>query len=214
MKRTLKKLLPLFAINLLKYCLHEKRLLFNKRRIVSLCRNDGEICLEIGSGSKKGKGIWKTLDLALGCDFYWDLALGLPFSDNRVSMIYSSHVFEHFTHTEATALLAECHRVLISNGIFSICVPNARPYLESYVGGSPLQESFYSYRAALHGTTGMDYVNYMAYMNGTHKNMFDENSLLSMLARAGFRNVRLRAFDPSLDMAERDYQSIYAHAVK
>jgi len=40
--------------------------------------------------------------------------------------------------------------------------------------------------------------------------MFDEENLVFILKSKGFRNVRLREFDPSLDMPERDIESIYA----
>jgi hypothetical protein len=51
-------------------------------------------------------------------------------------------------------------------------------------------------------------------MAGEHKYMFDEENLVFILKSKGFRNVRLREFDPSLDMPERDIESIYAEAEK
>jgi hypothetical protein len=54
----------------------------------------------------------------------------------------------------------------------------------------------------------------MAYMDGHHKQMFDEDKLLFVLRSKGFKNVRLRPFDPSLDLEARDYESIYGEAEK
>jgi hypothetical protein len=51
-------------------------------------------------------------------------------------------------------------------------------------------------------------------MDGEHKYMFDEESLLFILGSKGFKNVRLREFDPALDLRERDFESIYAEADK
>jgi hypothetical protein len=45
-------------------------------------------------------------------------------------------------------------------------------------------------------------------MDGEHKYMFDEENILYILES----NVQLRPFDPSLDMKEREYESIYAEA--
>jgi len=44
--------------------------------------------------------------------------------------------------------------------------------------------------------------------------MFDVENLLFILKSKGFRNVRLRPLDPSLDIKERDLESIYAEAEK
>jgi hypothetical protein len=54
----------------------------------------------------------------------------------------------------------------------------------------------------------------MAYMDGQHKYMFDEENLIFILKSKGFRNVKLRQFDPTLDLKERDYESIYAEGEK
>jgi hypothetical protein len=54
----------------------------------------------------------------------------------------------------------------------------------------------------------------MFYMDGEHRHMFDERSILVLLGDAGLRNARLRPFDPALDQAERRYESLYAEAVK
>src|SRR5581483_2634355 len=149
------------------------------------------------------------------CDLYWDLRRGIPFPDARVSRIYSSHFFEHLSFRETQQFLDECRRVLAPGGRFSVCVPNARIYLEAYVKGTPLEgPEFFGYQPAYNRTTRIDYVNYTAYMAGEHKYMFDEDNLLFILSSKGFRNVRLRSFDPSLDLPERHFESIYAEAEK
>lgn len=74
--------------------------------------------------------------------------------------------------------------------------------------------SFLSYEPAYNHTTRIDYVNYIAYMNEDHKYMFDEENLVYLLERRGFKEVRIRAFDPSRDLKERDCVSIYAEGYK
>jgi hypothetical protein len=54
----------------------------------------------------------------------------------------------------------------------------------------------------------------MAYMDGHHRYMFDSENLIVLLQKAGFRNVKLRQFDPEIDNLERDFESIYASAEK
>lgn len=184
-----------------------------KLRVKALLESRRPICLEVGAGDKKGCDGWVTLDMTGGCDLYWDLRKGIPFPDGTVAKLYSSHFFEHLTYREGQEFLDECLRVLSPGGSFSICVPDARIYIEAYLGqrdGSKLC----GYKPAFNSTTKIDYLNYMAYMDGLHKYMFDEENLLHILHAKGFRNVRTRPFDASLDLKERDFESIYALAEK
>jgi predicted SAM-dependent methyltransferase len=176
-------------------------------------RND--ISVEVGAGNRRGQGEWITIDMNDTCDIYWDLRKGLPFPNESLKKIYSSHFFEHLSFREAQRFLDECKRTLVPGGQFSICVPNARIYIEAYVNDNSLDaETFLVYQPACNHTTRIDYVNYMAYMGGVHKYMFDEENLLYILGSKGFKNPRLRQFDPTLDLQERDYESIYAEAEK
>jgi predicted SAM-dependent methyltransferase len=196
--------------------------LHNRGRAISsrsyarrLLRGSQPISLELGSGSKRGSNGWTTIDMAPGCDLYCNLARGIPFPDGTVQNIYSSHFFEHLTYQQTQILLGECLRVMVPGGRFSICVPNARIYLEAYFRNLVLEEDrFLKYAPAYNRTTKMDYVNYVAYMDEDHKYMFDEENLVYLLERRGFKNVRMRNFDPELDLKERDCISIYAEGFK
>jgi len=44
--------------------------------------------------------------------------------------------------------------------------------------------------------------------------MFDEENLVAILKKGGFRNVHLRSFNASIDKKEREFESIYAEAKK
>lgn len=183
--------------------------------IISLQKNQERIYLEIGSGDKKGKNGWVTLDLSTKSDICWNLRQGIPFPDESIHKIYSSHLFEHLYFEEGQMLLDECFRVLVKDGIFSICVPNARLYIESYLKGNELDRSkFFRVESVYNNTSRIDYVNYVAYMGKSHKYMFDEENLVTILEKKNFRNVHLREFDPQLDKLERDCLSIYAEAQK
>jgi predicted SAM-dependent methyltransferase len=184
-------------------------------KIKRILEQRSEIFLELGAGDKKGVGNWVTVDVAGNSDIQWDLTKGLPFPNETIAKIYSSHVFEHFSFKEGQNLLEECRRVLIPDGEFSICVPNARLYIEAYAKAQLLDEdTFFTWKPAYNYTTRIDYVNYMAFMDDQHKYMFDEENLLHILKQRGFKNARLRHFDPALDREERDYESIYAEAEK
>ncbi len=192
-----------------------KKLQLQKQYIERLLKERSEIWLEVGAGEKKGEGNWVTIDMTDVPDICSDLRNGLPFPDGSVSKIYSSHLFEHLSYKEIQIFLGECKRVLVTDGIFSICVPNARIYIEGYFKPEGLDKRrFLGYKEAFNDTTKIDCINYIAYMDGHHKYMFDEENLPHILKAKGFRNVRLRAFDPTLDLQARDYESIYAEAWK
>jgi hypothetical protein len=87
--------------------------------------------------------------------------------------------------------------------------------MEAYIQCKDLDTNkFFNYKRAYNNTTRIDYVNFIAYMDGLHKYMFDEENLLHILESRGFKNVHLRQFDPSLDSQARDFESIYAEAEK
>lgn len=200
-------------------CLHaindERRHRHSQERIRRLLREGGGILLELGAGDKKGEGGWVTVDVTPNCDLFWDLRRGLPFPDASVQKVYSAHFLEHLSFDDGQRLLNECRRILVPGGTFSICVPNARLYIEAYVYGHPLDEDLYfACKSAYNSTTSIDYVNYMAYMGGHHHYMFDEDNLLYLLSAKGFKNAHLRDFDPSLDPKARDFESIYAEGIK
>ena len=180
-----------------------------------LLKGRKELLLELGAGDRGGQGGWITIDVTEHCDIFWDLRTGIPFPDETVKKIYSSHLFEHLSYREISQLLSECIRVLMPGGVFSICVPDARLYLQAYFGFGALdKEKAFGWKPAHNGTTSIDFVNYIAYMDGEHKYMFDLENLIFMLESRGFRNVRQREFDARIDAAERDFESIYAEAEK
>ena len=182
------------------------RLFFDKRRVNRL---------EIGPGGVKTKEGFITSDLSFRTDFPYDLRLGLPFPDESLDLIYSEHVLEHFRYPDLVALLRDCYRTLKPNGVFSLAVPNARIYLEAYSHPETFDARTYcTYDTGLSLRTPIDYVNYMSYMGGEHRHMFDEESILALLGQIGLREVRLRPFDPALDQPERRYESLYAQGVK
>lgn len=180
-----------------------------------LLKSKKPIKLELGSGGKKGMNGWTTLDVVEGCDLYCNLANGIPFPDSSVNEVYSSHFFEHLTFKEAQTMLDECVRVMAPNGKFSICVPNASFFLKAYLNNEALDDvKFAPYEPGLNHTTRIDYANYIAYMDGKHRYMFDEDNLIHILVDKGFRNVRIRQFDVNLDREARDYGSIYAEGFR
>ena len=214
-KEFIRKKFP-FIIPSIKLGIGFVRCRLSRYHIRRLLKKGDQIFLELGAGEKKGENGWTTIDMTKNCDLFWDLRNGLPFPNESISKIYSSHFFEHLSFKEAQKLLDDCLKVLVPGGTFSICVPNARIYIEAYLGQSFLDKNrfFGGWKPAYNNTTKIDYINYVAYMDGHHKYMFDKENLVHILSSKGFTNVNLREFDPNLDRKVRDFESIYAEGFK
>lgn len=182
----------------------------SRHRIDAIAKGSAPIKLDLGGGYRKGHNGWINIDISREADIFWDLRYGIPFANGTVESIYSSHLFEHLSYDDGQALMAESLRVLKPGGTFSIVVPNAQMYIEHYTSGRDLPSDFFGWEPAFNNTTRIDAINYIAYMAGEHAYMFDINNLLFRMQSAGFVEVAEREFDPITDMAERDYESIYA----
>lgn len=175
---------------------------------------NGAIKLELGSGQKLGTNGWTTVDMH-GADINYDLRKGIPLKDNTVDGIYTSHLFEHIPFNDLVAFVSECHRVLKVGSSLSVCVPNSRLYIEAYMNGTDFRSRDSLFQpAAIKTNSLMDQVNYIAYMGDEHKYLFDQENLVNTLKTAGFADVKLREFDPDLDLEDRHFESIYALATK
>jgi predicted SAM-dependent methyltransferase len=205
-------------IRLLRIEADKKKLLKNTQLNVNKIVGDlagHQLFLELGSGPKKGDNGWLTLDLSAECDLYWDLLLPLPFPENSVDTIYSSHVLEHFSYKDLIRLLSSCYEVLKDGGKFRVCVPDASIYIKGYLNSQEfIAEDYCKYIPAFNFHSEIDYINYIAYMDSEHRHMFDSKNLIAILQKIGFKDVKLRQFDPLIDRLERDYESIYAEAEK
>lgn len=168
--------------------------------------------IELGSGSKKGKDGWTTVD-QYGADINWDLRRGIPLPNETVDKIYSSHLLEHIPYQQLIPFLRECRRVMKSDAEFSVCVPNFRLYVDAYKNKTLFRNRDTWWQPGIVDTgSSIDQLNYVAYMLDKHKYMFDEENLINTLTQAGFSNAQLREFDAELDLLERDIESIYAIA--
>lgn len=179
-------------------------LFFDKQRVNKL---------EIGASSNRNGFL--TLDLDLRSPFPYDLTAGLPFPDESIDFIYAEHVLEHFQHSEVSVLLRQCLRVMKPGAVLSVCVPDAGIFLKAYVEPECFDaEKYCGHHASLNYAASINYVNYMFYMEGYHRYMFDQENLLLALQDAGFDRVRSRGFDPALDQEARSHESIYAQCLK
>jgi SAM-dependent methyltransferase len=137
-----------------------------------------------------------------------DVVRGLPLPDESVAGLYASHVLEHLSRHDADRALAEAHRLLVSDGIFRVVVPDLEFEAQRYLGriGSMSAEAAPEFmRRTLLGVEKRDRswraLAAAAFGNSRHLWMWDFSSLAQHLQEAGFRNVRRAYFHDSADPA-------------
>lgn len=144
----------------------------------------------------------------------------IPHGGGTVDTIYSSHMLEHLDRGEARAFLAECLRVLRPGGILRLAVPDLRnaayQYLRLNDGDGFLRHLQFDLdkprgpaarlRRLISGGRG-------------HHWMYDRDSLVALVAGAGFADIRLMeegrttiAEPGALDLAEREADSLCLEA--
>jgi len=142
-----------------------------------------------------------------------DCRRNLPFADNSVDFIYTSHFIEHLKKFDAQRLLEDCYRVLKHGGVLRISVPDlkilAGKYVENdvdfFVNFLKLEKSnpkdiiladifnnmFYpeSYGRRFKGLEKLMY-----FFARPHLWMYDYASLSSLLKECGFKTVEQKSF--------------------
>jgi predicted SAM-dependent methyltransferase len=146
-----------------------------------------------------------------------DVRKGLPYADNSVQYVYSSHAFEHFTRAESLAIAKDCFRVLARGGIMRVVVPDLALIVREYLSDpSPQAAQTFLSRLSLNHSL-QDFL----HPGSNHSQMFDAKSLVHLLREAGFEKVEICSYCLSaipeidqLDLEVRRNESLYVEAVK
>lgn len=95
--------------------------------------------LNIGGSRNKSAwrsryAFWKVVDIHKDADFLVDLNKGkLPFADNSVDAIYTSHTLEHILPHMIVDIFSEMYRVLKTKAKIRIVVPNIDAAIKAYL---------------------------------------------------------------------------------
>ena len=153
-------------------------------------------------------------------DVVWrDVSKRLPYEDDCVDKIYSSHLLEHLDKERGEALLQECFRVLKKGGIFRLVVPDlefhARRYLQHVSGdGSAARVPHDDFLWNIYGA----YLEKRRY-GATHRYMYDWPTLQLVLGQIGFSKIIRQGFQEGLDpelcsLDNRPEESLHIDAIK
>ena len=138
--------------------------------------------LHIGCGKRYFGNDWIHIDGSNYPHIKYHNIIELPFEDDTVDLIYSSHVLEYFDREEVIDVLKEWRRVLNSNGILRLAVPNFSACAQLYVNNDMPLSKF----------VGMFYGKWKMTEDTTiyHKTIYDFISLKKVLEENGFTNVK------------------------
>jgi predicted SAM-dependent methyltransferase len=140
------------------------------------------IKLNIGCGWRNFGNDWVHID---GGDYehldHHDVSK-LPYADNSVDLIYSSHMIEYFDRQEIIDIIKEWHRVLKPNGILRIAVPDFYTMCLLYENGNI---NLNQILGPLYGKMQMGEETIY------HKTVYDFPDLSSTLESCGFSDVSM-----------------------
>jgi SAM-dependent methyltransferase len=134
-----------------------------------------------------------------------DFEHGLPFEDQSVDFLFSSHLLEHLYSDQAGHLLREIYRVLKIGGWARISVPDLEHAVRLYQQGERAKALGYFFSDSRIGALNR------------HQYMYDLALLRDAFERAGFSDVQRRVFRqgnvPDLDLLDnRPEESLYVEA--
>lgn len=115
-----------------------------------------------------------------------ELLYGIPFPDNSVNNIYSSHFFEHLFREKTVFLVSESFRVLKYGGRIRICVPSLDEKVEHIKLAVSEFEKGNIHEIQKFVTSDITGFNSM-YSN--HRFMYTFNELSTILKEAGFIDI-------------------------
>ena len=123
-----------------------------------------------------------------------DLSL---FKDGSVSLIYASHLLEHFSRHETARVLKEWNRALKRGGILRLAVPDFEAITARYDKTGDLDEVL----GLLYGG--------QTYKENFHYTTFDFKRLSRLLKEAGFRKVERYDWRKTVHKDYDDFSQAY-----
>jgi SAM-dependent methyltransferase len=135
-----------------------------------------------------------------------NLKYGMPFPDDSVDYLFSSHVLEHFDRAAGERILSDAFRVLKNGGCVRICVPDLERAFSLYTSGEK-EKALQFFFVCENGSFNR------------HRYMYDFELLRDALQKVGFSDVRRCAYRqggvPDLDQLDnRPAETLYVEAVK
>jgi glycosyltransferase involved in cell wall biosynthesis/predicted SAM-dependent methyltransferase len=159
-----------------------------------------------------------------------DVRKKLPFDDESIDFIYSSHLIEHLRKDETKKVLGECLRVLKRGGFLRLVIPDLEILTKNYlkeieeieninkVKKNYLPSERFLELLGLGERTRTPFLQKI-FSSGGHKWMYDHLSLTKMLATCGFVDIQKKDYKmgtvPDIDLLDnRPEHSLYLETRK
>ncbi len=151
-----------------------------------------------------------------------DVTCKIPASNDSVDVIYSCHMLEHLDREEAASFLQEAKRVLQSNGIMRIAVPDLRVQINEYLKSDDADSFIEATHMCVPRPKNLAQRLRIVFIGTRHHQwMYDKDSLCRLLIESGFKNpIVLNSGETtinnpgSLNLEERKDESIYVEVKK
>lgn len=201
------------------YFLHQINFLYVKLFIHNVSQ------LHVGCGDNHIKD-FENIDYipSEAVDRILDLRRNLPYSSNSIDIIFSEHVFEHFTPQELLHIFKESHRLLKTNGKLTFSIPDFDKFCSNFLcKKNPTFIREYQdelRRFNIHFSFPSPQVNDVFYFDhvihqvGEHKFFYTFLVLKYLLQEANFKSIKKRKFTKTIDSESRRFQSMYVVAKK
>ena len=147
-----------------------------------------------------------------------DVLQGLPFRDDSVAYIYTSHLLQSLNYAESLSLMKEAWRVLMPRGILRVAVPDLEKVVKDYLTDpDPFASHRLLKRLSLKGNAIRDLLR----RGRLYEQMFDRRSLTQLFIDAGFSSPTICSFRQSgisdieaIELKQRENESLYVEGCK
>jgi SAM-dependent methyltransferase len=151
-----------------------------------------------------------------------DIRKKLPFPNESIAIIYTSHVLEHLTKVQFLFFIEESYRVLKIGGILRIALPDLKIFIDRYTQ-KPFADVLIKELCMIedHGTSILERIKFLIIGPRNHQWMYDISSAILMLEKTKFRNIFSMPAGSTnisapgdLNLYERQDESFYIELVK
>jgi predicted SAM-dependent methyltransferase len=134
-----------------------------------------------------------------------------PIEDNQFDYIFSEHMIEHLEYPGGSSMLKESFRVLRKDGTMRVSTPDLPFLLDLYRSDKSAQQIAYIKWATDNFVPDTDYDDVFVINNFVrawgHQFIYDEKTLRSSMAKAGFMNITRCDLNQSTAASFRDLEN-------
>ena len=175
--------------------------ILRKKRISNFLNQNDKINIQFGAGSGKfGEAKKTVLGTFLNTDIFGkipvDINYSLPFPNNSIDLIFSSHLIEHIYQRKADLFFQESLRILKEDGQLIIATPTINKIFDILYKSNKKQtnEIFEEHKNSFLGRkpTPARLINALTHINYGHKFLFDYETLNDLAVSNGFKSFETK----------------------